>query len=281
MQHHQWNEIAEHLASADKVIVGASNGLSITEGLHLFAHNAAFTNFFGDLESRYGLQCILNGMTAHWPSPEEEWGFWSRLAHHYCAGYRTSQTMQDLKALVSDKDYFILTSNGECHFEKAGFSKKRIWEIEGNWLTMQCADGCHDTLYSCEQALSELAAFEKDGRVPLEMIPRCTRCGSPMRVQMAAGAYGNMFSNQHQIENWQRFYKGIWDQKLVILELGIGPRNQLIKAPLMRMTAEKKNAVYITINLGELYIPSEIADRSFGIDDNLEHALGEIHAHTL
>lgn len=281
MQIHQWREIVEHLALADKVIVGASNGLSITEGIHLFAHNAAFTELFGDLEARYSLQCILHGMTAHWPSPEEEWGFWSRLAHHYCGSYQMSQTMQDLKALVSKKNYFVLTSNGECHFEKAGFSKKRIWEIEGNWLTMQCADGCHGALYSCEQALSELAALEKGGRVPPDRIPRCTQCGAPMRVQMAAGVYGNMISNRRQFENWQRFYEGIQDQKLVILELGIGPRNQLIKAPLMRMAAEKKNSVYITINLGELYIPNGIADRSFGIDDKLEHALGEIRANTL
>ena len=47
--------------------------------------------------------------------------------------------MEDLKAIVGDKDYFIVTSNGECHFELCSFAPEKIYEIEGNWLTMQCA----------------------------------------------------------------------------------------------------------------------------------------------
>ena len=55
--------------------------------------------------------------------------------------------MEDLKAIVGDKDYFVVTSNGECHFELCGFDPDKIYEIEGNWLTMQCARPCHDTRY--------------------------------------------------------------------------------------------------------------------------------------
>lgn len=46
------------------------------------------------------------------------------------------------------KDYFVVTSNGEGHFELCGFDPTKIYEIEGNWITMQCARPCHDTLYS-------------------------------------------------------------------------------------------------------------------------------------
>ena len=80
-------ETAEKIREADALLIGASNGLSITEGLHLFACNQAFEDLFGDLKRKYGLTCILHGMGAKWPSEEEKWGFWSRLVRHYCKEY--------------------------------------------------------------------------------------------------------------------------------------------------------------------------------------------------
>ena len=93
---------------ADAVLIGASNGLSITEGLHLFADNQVFEELFGDLKRKYGLRCILQGMGARWPTEEEKWGFWSRLVHHYCGKYQETQVMSDLKTVIGDKDYFVV-----------------------------------------------------------------------------------------------------------------------------------------------------------------------------
>ncbi len=62
----------------------------------------------------------------------------------------------------------------------------------------------------------------------------------------------------------------------MVLELGIGPRNQLIKAPLMRLVAQEPNASYITINLGDLYIMDDIADRAFGLDGYLDKLLAKL-----
>ena len=108
----QYKEIAEKLRNADAVLIGASNGLSISEGLHLFADNAAFEELFGDFKHRYGLRCLLHGMAAQWPSEEEKWAFFARMLNHYCVEYKPTQVMADLKALVQDKDYFVVTSNG-------------------------------------------------------------------------------------------------------------------------------------------------------------------------
>ena len=114
-------EVVKKIREADAVLIGASNGLSITEGLHLFADDQAFEELFGDLKRKYGLQCILHGMSAKCPSEEENWGFWSRLIHHYCGNYEETQVMSDLKDIIGEKDYFVITSNGECHFEMCGF----------------------------------------------------------------------------------------------------------------------------------------------------------------
>ena len=142
-----YREIAEKIRQADAVLIGVSNGLSITEGLHLFADNQAFDEVFGDLKRKYGLRCILQGMGAKWPSEEEKWGFWSRLIRHYCGEYRETPVMADLKKVIGKKEYFVVTSNGECHFEMCGFAPEKIYEVEGNWLTMQCAARCHEKVY--------------------------------------------------------------------------------------------------------------------------------------
>ena len=62
----------------------------------------------------------------------------------------------------------------------------------------------------------------------------------------------------------------------MILELGVGWRNQLIKAPFMRLAAAEPSATYITFNKGEVYIPEEISDKSIGLDGDIGSALSNI-----
>ena len=71
MNHKHKKEIRKKIEEADAVLIGASNGLSITEGIHLFADNRAFEELFGDLKQKYGIRCILQGMGARWPSEEK------------------------------------------------------------------------------------------------------------------------------------------------------------------------------------------------------------------
>lgn len=266
--------IAASIRAADAILIGASNGLSITEGLHLFADNQAFQELFGDFRAKYGLRCLLQGMTARWPSEEEKWAFWARAIHRYCGQYRPTQVMQDLRAIVGDKDYFVITSNGEGHFASSGFDPDKIYEVEGNWLTMQCARPCHDALYPTLDLAEAMAAAEEKGQVPSEMVPRCPRCGGSMEIHMAGGP--GFIPNTAARQNCQAFLDQYHGKKLVNLELGIGWRNQLIKAPLMHLVAREPSSTYITINLGEIYIPGAIQARSFGLDGSLDQLLSAL-----
>ena len=267
----QYREAAERIHNADAVLIGASNGLSITEGLHLFADNQAFEELFGDLKQRYGVSCILQGMGATWPSEEEKWGFWSRLVHHYCGEYRETRVMSDLKKIIGKKDYFVITSNGECHFELCGFPPEKIYEIEGNWLTMQCASRCHEKLYPWTELAEKMAEAEQEGKIPSELIPHCPVCGGPMQVHMEMDR--NFIPDTGSKKHLEDFLEQYHGKKLAILELGIGWRNQLIKAPLMRLAAGEPQAVYVTVNLGEIFIPEEIRNKSYGLDGDLAEIL--------
>lgn len=265
--------LAGQLHETDAVLIGASNGLSITEGLHLFADNAAFSALYGDFKQRYGVRCLLQGMMAQWPTEEEYWAFWARAIRHYCANYRPTQVMQDLRAVVGNKDYFVVTSNGECHFEACGFDPARVYEVEGTWLQMQCADGCHDALYPTQELAVQMAEAEQGGKVPPALVPRCPQCSGPMRVHMAGPHFVPQTAAEQRMQAFLARYHG---KRLVILELGIGWRNQLIKAPLMRLVAQEPLASYATFNLGELYIPAEIQHKSFGIDGSLDETLAAL-----
>ena len=270
-------QIIGRIREADAILIGASNGLSIAEGLHLFADNRAFEELFGDLKRKYGISCILQGMGARWPSEEEKWSFWSRLVHRYCREYRESRVMSDLKKLIGEKDYFIITSNGECHFEMCRFAPEKIYEVEGNWLTMQCASRCHDRIYSWAALAERMALAEQEGRSLSELIPRCPICGGSMQVHMETDR--NFIPDMESRKRLEVFLERYHGKKLVILELGIGWRNQLIKAPLMRLAEQEPQAVYVAINLGEIFIPDEIREKSFGLDGDLTEILRDLAAY--
>ena len=145
------------------------------------------------------------------------------------------------------------------------------WAKVFNLKQMQCARPCHDTRYPSLELAEKLAAAEQDGRIPTELVPRCPKCGGPMDIHMGAGE--RMIPDTSARERFQNFLAAYHGKNLVVLELGVGWRNQLIKAPLMRLVANEPNATYVTINLGEVYIADNIKEKSFGLDGRLDELL--------
>lgn len=265
------------LTGADTLLIGASNGLSISDGYHIFADNAWFRENFGDFRAKYGLRNLLDGMFYRYPSPAEQWAFYSRLAYRVHYAVQPSAMMQNLYRLVQGKDYFVVTSNGEDHFTPAGFAPERVFEMEGKLTEYRCANHCHDTVYNNRADVLTMAAAEKNGVVPTELLPKCPRCGGWMEPNLAVNQA--FFQTEHwrqKSEAYRAFVQRHHGEKLVILELGIGARNRMIKAPLMQLAAAEPNCTYITFNKGELYIPPELAAKSIGVDGDIAVALQEL-----
>jgi NAD-dependent SIR2 family protein deacetylase len=271
------SEIHRKIEEADAILIAASNGLSISEGYHLFADNEAFQELFPEIRLKYGIRCLLQGMSCDYESEEEKWSFWSRLITKYIHEYQVSPQMKNLKRLVSDKPYFIITSNGETHFEKAGFDENCIYEVEGNLANMQCERACHHKLYPVNEIVENMVKHEKDGRIPTELLPKCPLCGGNM--QMNYEVFPGFIRNEDAAERYMSFIDEYQNKKLVILELGIGMRNQLIKAPIMRMVASLSKCTYITVNKGEIYIPEQIKDKSYGLDGDITEILEDFCGH--
>ena len=208
---------------------------------------------------------------------EEKWAFVSRLVKAKAMQDEPSEIMKNIYALVKDKEYFVVTSNAEDHFVPAGFEADRVFEMEGKLTQMRCKNRCHDEVYPNQKAVLAMTEEEVNGRVPKELLPKCPKCGGDMEVD-----WGEM-SSFTETKNWkekaaryQEFIQNLHGKKLVILEFGIGWRNQMIKAPLMQLAAVEPQARYITFNKGEIYIPEEIKEKSIGVDGNLTVALKEI-----
>lgn len=272
-----YQTIGQRLCEADAIIIGASNGLSITEGFHIFADNDWFRHHFGDFRARYGWRRVLDGMFHPFAQEEEKWAFWSRLASLVTYTQPVSTVMRQLRALTADKPTFVLTTNGEDHFVPAGFDEAHVFYMEGTFTHNRCANGCSETVWSNREEMLRLAEAECDGRVPTEMLPRCPHCGAPAEVDMASGqAYFRTHRWQEKAKAYETFLQQAHGKRLLVLELGIGWRNQLIKAPLMRLVEAEPKAHYVTFNKGEIYIPQTIAERATGVDGDLGAAIDGI-----
>ena len=253
MKMNVYQEISQIIKEADGILIGASNGLSIAEGYNIFADDAWFQENMGDFREKYGLRCVLHGFSVPM-KVEEKWAFVSRLVKAKAMQDEPSEIMKNIYALVKDKEYFVVTSNAEDHFVPAGFEADRN-----------------------QKAVLAMTEEEVNGRVPKELLPKCPKCGGDMEVN-----WGEM-SSFTETKNWkekaaryQEFIQNLHGKKLVILEFGIGWRNQMIKAPLMQLAAVEPQARYITFNKGEIYIPEEIKEKAIGVDGNLTVALKEI-----
>lgn len=127
---------AQAIKDADALLIGASNGLSIAEGYHIFANNEMFRRQFGDIQQKYGIRSVIEGCFYPYPNEKDRQEFLNRLVQHWVTNYRPSQVMKDLLAVAGDKDYFILTSNADTHLELSGFAPGKVFEVEGTFEDM-------------------------------------------------------------------------------------------------------------------------------------------------
>ncbi|MEC2074495.1 Sir2 family NAD-dependent protein deacetylase [Metabacillus fastidiosus] len=274
----KYRKVLTKIQEADSILIGASIGLSISEGIHIFADDSSFQEHFGDFREKYGLRSIIQGCFFPYPSQEEKWAFFSRMYEYFLINKEASPVMKNLYELVKNKNYFVVTSNIDAHFTLAGFPKERLFEIEGNCRNLQCSHGCHNQIYPGDGILSEMAQNQHSGKVFPNFIPKCPECGGPMQVHIEIDRNflrGQSWRTSYQA--YQSFTEKAHGKKLVLLELGVGARNQMIKAPFMNLTNLEEYATYITFNKGsELYIPDAIVDKSIGIDGNIAEVLQQL-----
>ena len=159
------------LQNADTVIIGAGAGLSTAAG---FTYDGKrFEKYFSDFEKKYGFHDMYSGGFYPFPTEEERWAYWSRyiLINRYQDA--PMPVYSDLLKLVQGKDYFVITTNVDHCFQKAGFDKKRLFYTQGDYGLFQCSKPCCQETYDNEEIVRQMVERQENMRVPSDLLPRC------------------------------------------------------------------------------------------------------------
>ena len=265
------------LDEADAVVIGAGAGLSTSAG---FTYDGErFRKYFADFEAKYGFHDMYSGGFYPYATPEEHWAYWSRyiLINRYTDAPKP--VYENLLRLVRDKDYFVITTNVDHCFQKAGFDKKRLFYTQGDYGLFQCSEPCCRETWDNEAVIRQMVAEQKDMKIPSALVPRCPHCGKPLTMNLRADDSFVEDEGWHAAaERYANFLRTREGQKILFLELGVGYNTPvIIKYPFWQMTAKNPRATYACINLGEAFCPAEIADRAVCIDGDIGDILSRIH----
>lgn len=265
----QIERLQQALQAADAVVIGAGAGLSTSAGFTYSGER--FESNFADFIAKYHYTDMYSAGFYPYQSLEEYWAYWSR--HIFFNRYVPipKPVYSELVNLVCDKDYFVITTNVDHCFQKAGFEKNRLFYTQGDYGLFQCVDGCGGKTYDNEEIVRQMVEQQRDLRIPSELIPRCPICGRPMTVNLRCD---NSFVED---EGWrlaktryEAFLHAHKTARVLYLELGVGDNTPvIIKYPFWRLTVQNPKATYACINLGEAVAPQEIQSQSICMDDDI------------
>ena len=257
------------LDSADAVVIGAGAGLSTSAGYEYSGER--FEKYFSDFEEKYGFHDMYSGGFYPYKTPEEFWAFWSRYIFINRYVDAPKPIYEELLKLVGGKDYFVITTNVDHCFQKAGFDKKRLFYTQGDYGLFQCSEPCCQETFDNEREIRLMYEQQEDGRIPSELIPRCPHCGKPLTMNLRSDDSFVEDEGWHRAaERYENFLRTRAGLKILFLELGVGYNTPvIIKYPFWHMTAKNPKAVYACINLGEADAPDDIAARSICIGGDI------------
>ena len=281
------------IADADAVMIGAGAGLSTAAG---FVYSGErFDRYFGDFGQKYGFLDMYSGGFYPYETQEEFWAFFSRniWVNRYMDAPKS--VYQDLFQLVKDKHYFVLTTNVDHCFQKAGFDKKRLFYTQGDYGLFQCSKPCCQKTWDNEAMVRQMILSQgfvigegnaltlPEGktaamRIPTELLPKCPNCGRPLTT--------NLRADDHFVEDegWQAAAAAYeaWiaahqEKKVLYLEIGVGYNTPgIIKYNFWQQVYRNENAVYACLNMEESPVPAEIKDRSIVIGGDSSQVIREL-----
>ena len=273
----------KEIEGADAIVIGAGAGLSTAAGFTYSGER--FKKYFGDFAERFGIQDMYSGGFYPFPDEETRWAWWAR--HIYYNRYidAPKPIYRQLLELVRDKDYFVITTNVDHQFQRAGFDKKRLFYTQGDYGLFQSVNPVIQKTYDNEEWVMkamEAQGFGKDAdgvwqvpedgqlamRIPSSLIPRCPDDGSDVTMNLRAD------DSFVEDEGWHRasaaysdFLRRHEGLRVLYLEIGVGANTPvIIKYPFWAMTLENPKATYACVNYNEAFCPRQIEKQSVCID---------------
>ena len=257
-------------------MIGAGAGLSTSAGF--VYEGERFQRYFSDFEKAYGFHDMYSGGFYPYKTPEEFWAYWSRYIYVNRYMSAPKSVYNNLLDLVKDKDYFVITTNMDHQFQKAGFDKERLFYTQGDYGLFQCSQPCCQKTYDNETPVKEMVARQEEMKIPSELVPRCPVCGAPMSMNLRSDDTFVEDEGWHAAAGrYQQFLRSRRHQSVLFLELGVGYNTPgIIKYPFWQMTAENPKAIYACINDGQAVCPKEIEGQAICIDGDIGDVLSQL-----
>ena len=254
--------LKRRLRDADAILIGAGAGLSTAAGFTYAGER--FERFFPDFIKKYHFRDMYTGGFYPYPSQEEFWAYWSRyiLINRY--ENPPKPVYRQLLDLVKDKDYFVLTTNVDHCFQKAGVDKARLFYTQGDYGLFQCSLPCHRRTYDNEETILRMVREQRNMRVPTGLLPVCPKCGAPMTMNLRSDdTFVEDLGWNEAASRYVNWVQARLDKKLLLLELGVGMNTPaIIKYPFWKLTAQHPDFTYVCVNSGEAECPPQIEDRA-------------------
>jgi NAD-dependent SIR2 family protein deacetylase len=281
------------LEDADSLVIGAGAGLSTSAGFIYTGER--FDRYFQDFAAQYGFRDMYSGGFYPYKTMEEHWAYWSRYIYVNRYMDPPKPVYDRLFRLAKGKDYFVLTTNVDHCFQKAGFEKKRMFYTQGDYGLFQCSQPCCQETHDNEALIRQMVEAQgftvaPDGTltipdgvelkmtVPTELLPICPHCGKPMTMNLRSDDNFVEDEGWHvHAEYYSEFLRRHQSSKVLFLELAVGYNTpSIIKYNFWRMTAQWPKASYACLNYGQAYAPDEIKAKSIVIDGDIGDILKQL-----
>lgn len=261
------------LSEADTVVIGAGAGLSTSAGFVYTGER--FEKYFSDFAAKYGIKDMYSGGFYPFATLEEQWAYWSRYIYINRYMDAPKPVYDDLLKLVQGKDYFVITTNVDHCFQKAGFDKKRLFYTQGDYGLFQCSEPCCQETFENEALIREMVIRQENMKIPTELLPVCPHCGKPLTMNLRSDDKFVEDEGWHRAaERYEDFLRTRTGGKILFLELGVGYNTPvIIKYPFWQMTAKNPEATYACINQGQAVCPQEIEQRSICMNADIGQVL--------
>ncbi len=292
------------------MVIGAGAGLSTSAGF--IYSGERFERYFADFAKEYGFTDMYSGGFYPYQTLEEYWAYWSRYIWINRYQNAPKPVYEQLYEFVREKDYFVLTTNVDHCFQKAGFDKHRLFYTQGDYGLFQCSRPCHEETYDNEDVIKRMLqsqgytiepGLKADGcsqtlkpsteagqelrplkngtlkrSIASDLVPHCPNCGAPMTMNLRCDDTFVQDEGWHRAsERYAEFLRRHEEMRVLFLELGCGYNTPgIIKYAFWQMTDRNPNAVYACLNYGQAYAPEQIRKRSICINQDIGVILSEL-----
>lgn len=269
-----YTEVFNEITKADVIVIGAGAGLSTAGGLTYSGER--FEKNFPEFIEKYGLTDMYSSGFYPFESEEERWAYWSK--HIVCNRYEAEvgKVYKGLLEAVKDKEYFVITTNVDHQFYKAGFDENQIFATQGDYGELQCSKACHDTLYDAKSMVYKMIHSQEACKISHTLVPTCPVCGAKMDVHIRKDDYFIQNSEwDAAYKRYREFIQTNQNKRILFMELGVGMNTPgIIKYGFWRLVNQLENAFYMCLNKDQAWAPDDIKNKSLAINVDLAKVFG-------